>query len=375
MEKNLASDYESGGARLRAAIDEAVRGYYSRRAGEILDDALYFNEVVEKVPIYVVQDKKRDYADLDEAARLAESGYAGSRSDLERALAVWGEALSEADLANDEARINRKVAAKLHENIGAALMSLGRSEEAQRHLEKASSMSAVMVSRSDGAGGADLLDRARRRANRENRNPISRERPEDLVAAMERANAYRGRVPIDLLPTPELARLEADLAATAGPTWIEAMRREAESGNSSASEDGARYEGMVSYSALQGFTLFLMPWPNRLEAFPDAVCELTQLNQLRAANHGFADIPEAIGKLKALRVLDLSGNHLASVPATLGDLDDLEKLDLSGNAIASLPETLHRLGKLKVLNLKGNPLADGEVERLKKALPGCKIKT
>ena len=39
------------------------------------------------------------------------------------------------------------------------------------------------------------------------------------------------------------------------------------------------------------------------------------------------------------------------------------------------PDSIGKLRNLKTLKLKGNPLAEGEVERLKSLLPGCKIKS
>ena len=114
-----------------------------------------------------------------------------------------------------------------------------------------------------------------------------------------------------------------------------------------------RYERQVGRTASQGFYLFLMPYGNKLDAFPEEVTELTHLNQLRLPKHGFTVVPETIGQLTELKFLDLSGNN-----------------------IERLPDSIANLTNLKTLKAQGNPLADGELERLKSLLPKkCKIKS
>ena len=58
----------------------------------------------------------------------------------------------------------------------------------------------------------------------------------------------------------------------------------------------------------------------------------------------------------------------------IGGLTRLRKLDLSNNRLERLPEGIGALNRLKSLQLRGNPLAAGELERLKRLLPRCKIK-
>ena len=111
-----------------------------------------------------------------------------------------------------------------------------------------------------------------------------------------------------------------------------------------------------------------------LTDFPPEICELTYLNQLRFAGHGYGSVPEEIGHLTELKVLDLSRNNLESIPASIRFLDKLSKLDLSKNEIASLPDEIGDLQGLKTLNLKGNPLVPGEAERIQQLLPETKVK-
>ena len=69
--------------------------------------------------------------------------------------------------------------------------------------------------------------------------------------------------------------------------------------------------------------------------------------------------------------LNLSDNQISDV-MSLSFLTTLEELDLSGNGIPAV-SGLKKIQTLKRLNLSGNPLAEGQLEELKEALPGCVI--
>ena len=65
---------------------------------------------------------KAGYAALDNVVAGLDTTVS---PDLERAIELWTAALDESDLTDKKARINRKVAARLHENVGAARLALG----------------------------------------------------------------------------------------------------------------------------------------------------------------------------------------------------------------------------------------------------------
>jgi hypothetical protein len=242
-------------------------------------------------------------------------------------------------------------------------------------MEKAQRYTSMTTSRSSGTGTSDLMARARMRKSRANSNVELPDDPAELEALMHRVNAFRGKIPVVTVSEHDKLRLETEHVAFVGETILDAVEAEqAEREEAVASGKENRYEKLVGNTAMQGFYLFLVPYPEKLEAFPTEVCELTYLNRLRMPNHRFDSVPEAIGNMEHLEVLDLSGNRIQSLPSTIGGLTSLKKLDLSGNQIRTLPEEIGRLENLKQLQLKGNPLAPGEAERLKKLLPGCKIK-
>jgi len=359
LESTLTRSFQEHRASFETKMIAAAREYFETVSGRAIDAALFAEEVAEKYPVYTFKDKKRDYSDLDEASGLALAGYAaidgrvaGAASpEFDQAIAIWEAALAESDVNDKAARINRKVTVKLHENLGAAWIALDDPGAAILHLEKATRFG-MSTSRSSGIGSADLLERARQRKVRAIRNPGRDETPPDTEVLLRAARTYRGHVPVKMLPTGELARLEAEHGSFAVDTVVELAEVQTEEREEAiAAGEVNPYEHLVSRTASQGFLLFLMPFTHKLTGFPVEVCELTHLNQLRMPNQGIDEVPSQIGNLTELKVLDLSGNR-----------------------IGSLPEEIGMLEKLKVLKLKGNPLAPGEIARLGTLLPDAKIK-
>ncbi len=383
LEPALEKDFERERPAFQQGLREEASAYYERQAAVLADQALFFQVLEEKVPYFTFKDRRRDYTDLNRAAERARVGYsllAGYRIEegeaaLREAMEIWNAALTESDPSDKKARINRKVTARLHDSLGAASMVLGDLSAAVSHLEKSTRMG-MSLSRSDGTGNQDLLQRARRRKANARRNAASLEVPADLEQRIATAEPYRGQLPVRRLRPEALAALRSEHASLAVGSASEIVAAErAEHAEAVASGAVNPYEGMVQHTSIQGFMLFVMPFPEKLSEFPAEVYELEQLNQLRVPNHGFRSVADGIGRLQNLKVLDLSGNAIQELPTSIGELHNLRKLNLSGNALTRLPEEIGALENLKSLRLKGNPLAPGELERLERLLPDCKIKS
>jgi hypothetical protein len=181
---NLEKDWAKSGGTFQSTIHAHVREVFTNWATRELDDALFVRVLDEKVPLYTFKDKRQDYSDLARAAEAARKGYPAfknnvvdaddpARASLEKAVELWQQALAEADLVDKEARIHRKIAVRLHANIGVALMLLGENREAIKHFEESLQISTMSTSRSDGTGIPDLLDRSRDRDRRARRNERS----------------------------------------------------------------------------------------------------------------------------------------------------------------------------------------------------------
>ena len=75
----------------------------------------------------------------------------------------------------------------------------------------------------------------------------------------------------------------------------------------------------------------------KLSTLPEAIGQLSQLQELYLSGNQLSTLPEAIGQLSQLQELDLSGNQLSTLPEAIGQLSQLQALDLSGNQLSTLP--------------------------------------
>jgi internalin A len=76
--------------------------------------------------------------------------------------------------------------------------------------------------------------------------------------------------------------------------------------------------------------------------------------KLNLAWLGLTVVPDALWELTALQELQLHENELRRVPAEIGELRTLQKLSLDYNRLTTLPDSLRKLIKLERLLLHGN---------------------
>ncbi|ANM30666.1 hypothetical protein ABI59_15435 [Acidobacteria bacterium Mor1] len=215
----LRSAYQDQRESWTRSLREAAGNHYVKTAHEVIDRAMFAESGTEQVPCNRFDDRTHDYGELNDASRLAVLGYGALRNGdavagrqrLLDAIGRWEQALGQRRLEEDSARINRRVAARLYENIGAAMLVLGEYESSIWHLEKASRLEQT-PERFDHHGARELLLRAQSRRVRSGQQAAG-----DRTAALqgiERAREYRGRIPVKLVPD-SLARLEAEYSALA----------------------------------------------------------------------------------------------------------------------------------------------------------------
>lgn len=115
-----------------------------------------------------------------------------------------------------------------------------------------------------------------------------------------------------------------------------------------------------------------------LNEVPDAIENLTELQELSIINTSVNQLPESLGKLKKLEILHLYNNNLKSLPESVFllpnliylwankneinsiptniNLPELKKVDLQNSQLITLPESLAMQPKLETIKLNGNPL-------------------
>lgn len=109
----------------------------------------------------------------------------------------------------------------------------------------------------------------------------------------------------------------------------------------------------------------------KLQVFPEALTELSALEELNLEHNEIESLPSSIGNMSALKDLNLSANDLKEIPQELGNIKNLQILDLCVNSILKLPESMMKLQQLEVLELYLNELSQlpewiCELSRLKK---------
>ena len=98
------------------------------------------------------------------------------------------------------------------------------------------------------------------------------------------------------------------------------------------------------------------------QPFPDWLCTLTQLGNVRLSCNFTGNLPAAIGNLTSLWYLDLRSNQLSGeLPAELFNLTNLEYLWLFSNQFTGeIPDEIGNLTQLRQLLLSGNQFT-GEI--------------
>ncbi|WP_276485610.1 leucine-rich repeat domain-containing protein [Paraflavitalea pollutisoli] len=110
-----------------------------------------------------------------------------------------------------------------------------------------------------------------------------------------------------------------------------------------------------------------------LREIPAEIASLQQLLTLELKANDLQAVPQELSYLLKLKTLDLSDNPRLTQINPITKLVNLEYLYLYGCDLQVLPADLSGLVNLKQLGLAGNRIGITEQERIKAALPGCKV--
>ena len=98
---------------------------------------------------------------------------------------------------------------------------------------------------------------------------------------------------------------------------------------------------------------------NRLERFPEAICNLDCLEHLDLFGCRLKSLPRSIRQLKNLETLDLRRTHIQELPEEIGNLTSLKELNLHNcSLLKKLPRTIGHLKNLQKLCLTNSGLEE-----------------
>lgn len=111
---------------------------------------------------------------------------------------------------------------------------------------------------------------------------------------------------------------------------------------------------------------------NNIQEIPAFIKNLKKLKILALGGNPITVLPREIEELKNLEILNLQDCALEAVPF-INKLPKLEKVFLHGCPITKLPDDLSNWKNLKLLGLHRTKLDKAEQERIRRALPNCRI--
>lgn len=95
---------------------------------------------------------------------------------------------------------------------------------------------------------------------------------------------------------------------------------------------------------------------NKFEVFPEAVCQMHNLEQLDISFNTISKLPPGLGKLTELRCLNVAGNQVSEFPPESSELVNLVELDCRRNNITDLL-VICKLPRLQTLRADHNAVS------------------
>ncbi len=148
--------------------------------------------------------KGSQYQDLDTALQSSRAAYgsilktpltANDKAALEKAIGLWEKALEEKDLNNKEARINKKLAIRLHHNVAMNAMAIHDYSKAIEHLQK---IKRIWAGNSFSGGAVDpnrYIEVAMVRERRYKLSPKTADDTQKLLARIEEIKKASRKIP------------------------------------------------------------------------------------------------------------------------------------------------------------------------------------
>jgi Leucine-rich repeat (LRR) protein len=123
-------------------------------------------------------------------------------------------------------------------------------------------------------------------------------------------------------------------------------------------DDRARQEAVSRIQAAERFNASRLSLSGLgLEAVPEPITHLSNLEELDLRGNRISAIPSSFGRLSNLRSLNLDSNLLANIPEVLTTLVNLHELYLGSNRIQAIPDAIDQLSNLEEIYLHDNSIS------------------
>jgi len=368
--EKLTADYVQNNR--EESVTRKIHGDRIEAFFETVDNILYFEKNKHSFRFGSGSGKDFDYTEMKAAMERAVAVFDADVPDfslLDECIATWEKEVTTADIGNKEARVNKKVARELYNNLAIAYMYQNNYPAAIKYAGKYRKLG--------GMNASELTASIYRKhfgykANGDLQIPAKMEKAKDfktLVAAK--------RKDIEFFIYEDKSAEFISAATTFQEQLEQDEEDDKEEINETASSGENPYSSQVGYSATQGNMLMLNSFMHSNivgKPMPQEITALKELNYLRAYNMKMTSVPDNLGDLTNLDFLDLTGNKITTLPASIGQLKKLKTLNLSNNPIETLPLEIMQCTNLKTLKLKGTMVSAEQIAEIQKALPKCKIK-
>ncbi len=334
-----------------------------KKAQDFVNESLSFYYQSQNIEVSYIKDNKEfQYPELQKAANKAIEGFntlknnysnQAGKDKLMEAVQVWEKAVETKNINDRKSRINRRSAGRLYHNIALAYAYCQDFDKAILALNTGLAMYSG-ISNNFTVSCESLRSRL-----------YDQKKYFDMNKNAEvKISDGSSNVTVVDLGTNAYPDFKSDYASFNRDDMSDKIA-EAKKIQEEAIASGAvnKYQDKVLHSATQGYMLSL---PTSMGA--------TSLAEIQAAMKKLNEFPIEACDLTQLNQLILKNNHIKSIPTDIKKLVNLKRLDLSKNELTELPVELGELKELNTLVLKGNPLKSGEVDKIQKLLPDCKIK-
>jgi photosystem II stability/assembly factor-like uncharacterized protein len=349
-----------------------------------------------KVNIYSGKGRKLDYSDLDKAQTEAKKALETlnykqitkiESKELDAAEKIWESYAAQADFENKKAKVNKKVAEGVYNNLITSALYRNNPSRAMDYYQKAIALGFKMKDMD--VSDIQIKQRKERiellKGDSFQIDENSYFKRENSASNMNYFN-YEKVMAVSWKYLKYWVRKNPATDASQNKTAVndKSQNNDGTQKNTSSSKVTDDKTSTIPVTKAKSITEALAHastvtsvWADKqnLTTLPSSIETLTKVKTMMLRNNNLESLPKEIGRMFNLEVLNLFNNpKLTSIPKEIAQLQKLEELSLSMTGITDLPSEIESMKSLKLLDLSGTSISYKRILELTDALPNCKIK-